>query len=315
MKFLPNLLENKVKIQAKNSFDVVSKRNIFFAISAAVLLPGIVALVIFGLPLGIDFTGGTLWELRFEKPPDSTRLTNFFRGNKIEVVSLQSAQNSSYILRSAAIDQSTKDQAFNALSKNFAKVEDTRFETIGPTVSANLAKKAILALSFATVAILLFIAWSFRKVPKPASSLAFGVCAILAVIHDVGVLVGAFAILGRVGATVDSLFVTAALTVIGFSVHDTIVVFDRIRENLSKFSKNLSFSEIVNFSILQTMGRSLATSITIVLVLAALLLFGGASIRWFVAALLIGIISGTYSSIFTAAPLLVVWQNLIKKKV
>ena len=297
-----------------SNFDVISRKNIFFTISTAVLVPGIVALAIFGLPLGIDFTGGTLWELKFEKLPQPERLSNFFQEQDIEVVLLQPAQNS-FILRSKVIEQQTHDKVFGQLSKNFGIVEDVRFETIGPTVSADLAKKAILALSTATFAILLFIAWSFRKVPKPATSISFGVCAIVALLHDVGVLVGAFAILAKAGATVDSLFITAALTVIGFSVHDTIVVFDRIRENLGKFGKNLSFEKIVNFSILQTLGRSLATSITVVLVLAALLLFGGTTIKWFVVALLIGIISGTYSSIFTAAPLLVVWQNLGKKRV
>lgn len=293
--------------------DIIAKRNIFFAISALVLIPGLIFLATAGLPLGIDFTGGTLWELKFSKAPLSQDLTKFLKEQKIEVVSIQPAVNTQ-IIRTKALDQKTHDLIFAQLNQKFGQVHDVKFETIGPTVSSDLQKKAILALGAATVAILSFIAWSFRKVPQPASSISFGVCAILALVHDVGVLVGSFAILAKVGASVDSLFITAALTVIGFSVHDTIVVFDRIRENLSKFSQKMEFVAIVNFSILQTLGRSLATSLTVILVLVSLLLFGGSSIKWFVVALLIGITSGTYSSIFTAAPLLVVWQNFKKPK-
>lgn len=302
-----------MKTEKSFQLDVAAKRNIFFAISGAILVPGMIFLAIFGLPLGIDFTGGTLWELQFEKVPRAETLSKFLQDNKVEVISLQQADNS-YILRSKVFAQETKDSLFGKLKANFGQLEDLRFETIGPTVSVDLQKKAILSLSFATVAILVFIAFSFRKIPKPATSISFGVCAILALIHDVGVLVGAFAILGKFGATVDSLFVTAALTVIGFSVHDTIVVFDRIRENLLKFSQKMEFAAIINFSILQTLGRSLSTSLTVILVLISLLLFGGTSIKWFVTALLIGVVSGTYSSIFTAAPLLIVWQNFVKRK-
>lgn len=292
--------------------NIVAHKNILFGISAAVLVPGIIFLAVFGLPLGIDFTGGTLWELKFSQKPASQTLLNFFANYDIEIVSLQQTETS-FILRTRFLAQDQHDKILLELTGNFGQIEDVRFESIGPTVSANLARKAILALGFATIAILAFIAWAFRKVPKPASAISFGVCAILALVHDVGVLVGSFAILAKAGAVVDSLFVVAALTVIGFSVHDTIVVFDRVRENLAKFSQKITFSDIVNFSILQTLGRSLATSITVILVLLALLLFGGSTIKWFVVALLIGIVSGTYSSIFTAAPLLVVWNEKFSK--
>ena len=166
----------------------------------------------------------------------------------------------------------------------------------------------------ASVLIIVYISLVFRKVPKPASSIRFGVSAIFALIHDVLVVVGVFSLLGHfLNVEIDSLFVTALLTVIGFSVHDTIVVFDRIRENLGK-NVNESFSQVVNNSILQTIGRSLNTSITVLLVLFALLLFGGESIRWFVVALIIGIASGTYSSIFNASPILVVWHEWSLKR-
>jgi preprotein translocase subunit SecF len=160
----------------------------------------------------------------------------------------------------------------------------------------------------------LYIAFAFREVPKPANSWRFGICAIIALLHDVLVVVGVFSILGHFfNVEVDSLFVTALLTVIGFSVHDTIVVFDRIRENLKK-NLTHSFEETVNNSILQTLGRSLNTSLTVILVLLALLLFGGESTKWFIVALLVGVVSGTYSSIFNAAPLLVLWNELSQKR-
>jgi len=173
---------------------------------------------------------------------------------------------------------------------------------------------ALKAVVIASILIILYITWSFRQVPKPTSSFRFGVCAIIALIHDVLVVIGVFAILGHfLNVEIDSLFVTAILTVIGFSVHDTIVVFDRIRENLRKMGGS-DFPKTVNESIIQTIGRSLNTSLTVVLILIALLLFGGESIRWFVVALLIGVVSGTYSSIFNASPLLVLWQEIIDKK-
>ncbi|HJZ19121.1 MAG TPA: protein translocase subunit SecF, partial [Candidatus Nanoarchaeia archaeon] len=188
-----------------------------------------------------------------------------------------------------------------------------QYETVGPTIGSEITLNAIKALVIASFLIVLYITWSFRKVPRPTSSFRFGVCAIIALIHDVLVLLGIFSLFGHfLGVEIDSLFVTAILTVIGFSVHDTIVVFDRIRENLKRVGGE-NFSNVVNDSILQTLDRSLNTSLTVVLVLVALLLFGGESIKWFVVALLIGIVSGTYSSIFNAAPLLVLWHEVASK--
>lgn len=212
------------------------------------------------------------------------------------------------------MDQKQNANFVTELSKKFKDAKETQFETIGPAIGEETTANAIKAVIFASILIILYITWSFRSVPKPASSLRFGVCAIIALIHDILVVVGIFAILGRFfSVEVDSLFVTALLTVIGFSVHDTIVVFDRIRENLKRMA-GVPFSQIVNESILQTLDRSLNTSLTVILVLFALLLFGGETIRWFVVALLIGIISGTYSSIFNASPLLVLWHELAEKR-
>jgi preprotein translocase subunit SecF len=180
---------------------------------------------------------------------------------------------------------------------------------VGPTIGNELKQKAVLAIILACVMIVIYISYSFRKVPKPASSFRFGISAIVALIHDVLVVVGLFAILGYFWhVEIDTLFVTALLTVIGFSVHDTIVVFDRIRENLPRYLSR-KFEEVADISITQTLARSLNTSLTVVFVLLALLLFGGESIRWFVVALLVGIISGTYSSIFNATALLTWWEE------
>ncbi|OGD85763.1 protein-export membrane protein SecF [Candidatus Curtissbacteria bacterium RBG_16_39_7] len=293
--------------------DIVGKKYFYFFFSLVVMVPGIIFWIIFGLPLGIDFTGGTLWELKFEKPPQTQEISKFLADKKLEIFSAQpSGQN--IILRLKEIDQAKKEEAKLEVEKKFGKVEELRFESVGPLISRELTRKALIAIALASVAIVLYISWAFREVPKPASSFRFGICAVLALLHDVFVVVGAFAILGKfLGATVDSLFVTALLTVIGFSVHDTIVVFDRIRENLKKLG-NYSFGQVVNHSILQTLGRSLNTSLTVIFVLMALLLFGGETIRWFVVALLIGIASGTYSSIFTASPLLVLWQEFLERR-
>jgi preprotein translocase subunit SecF len=205
-------------------------------------------------------------------------------------------------------------EVLRVLQKQDASLKETSFETVGPVIGSETTVNAFKAVSVAILLIVLYIAWSFRGVPKPASSWRFGVCTVAALLHDVIVLVGIFAILGHFyGVEIDSLFITAVLTVIGFSVHDTIVVFDRIRENLRKMG-NTSFGTVVNESIVQTLNRSLNTSLTTLLVLFTLFLFGGESIKWFVVALLIGILSGTYSSIFNAAPLLVVWENWSRKR-
>jgi preprotein translocase subunit SecF len=212
------------------------------------------------------------------------------------------------------MDQSQNNKFIISLSKEFKDVKQQEFETIGPVIGQETTLNALKAVGIASILIILYITWSFRSVPKPASSFRFGICAIIALIHDVLVVVGVFAILGHFfGVEIDSLFVTAILTIIGFSVHDTIVVFDRIRENLRR-NGGENFAKTANESIIQTIGRSLNTSLTVILVLFTLLLFGGESIRWFVVALLIGIISGTYSSIFNASPLLVLWHEFSARR-
>lgn len=293
--------------------NIVKKRNWFFALSLAVIAAGIISLVSFGLKLGIDFTGGTLWEIKFTEKgsaPQKTKLEDLFKSKGINLSSAANTSQDSVLIRTDETDENKIKEVKKELQNDFGQTEDVRLETVGPVISKELTRKAVNAVAISIVAILAYVTWAFRKVPKPTSSLAFGVSTILALFHDVIITVGSFGILGYfLGLEVDLLFITAILTVLGFSVHDTIVVFDRVRENLLKHSE-YDFETVVNHSLLQTMTRSLNTSITVLFVLLALLLFGGESIKGFTIALIIGIVSGTYSSIFIASPLLVVWNKI-----
>ena len=282
---------------------------LYFLFSTLLILPGLYYLVTSGLKLGIDFTGGALLEYKVEQTVGGEQLREVISKQGIEVGQITTSGENTYIIRTKPVEQGKLNELNTKLTEEFGQVEVRRTENVGPVIGKELEQKAILATAVASLAIVLYIAFSFRKVPKPTSSWRFGAAAIVALIHDVLMVVGAFAILGRYwGVEIDILFVTALLTVIGFSVHDTIVVFDRIRENLIK-NINRKFTEVANISVVQTLGRSLNTSLTVVFVLLALLLFGGETIKWFVVALLIGIISGTYSSIFNATALLTYWEE------
>lgn len=290
--------------------NIIKYKNWFFLLSLLIIIPGIYALSVWGLRPGIDFSGGTLWEIKFEKSVAPQEVSNLLSQNGAEVSSSASTGNQTVLVRIKSTEENKIKELKLKLQEKFGSTQDNRLETVGPTISKELTQKAIYAVAISILGIVVYVTWAFRKVPKPASSLAFGVCTIFALVHDVIVVMGVFAILGHFFALeIDSLFITALLTVLGFSVHDTIVVFDRIRENLRSHSE-YSFEHVVNFSVLQTLTRSLNTSLTVIFVLLALLMFGGSSITNFTLALLIGIISGTYSSIFNAAPLLVVWYNL-----
>lgn len=281
----------------------------FFILSLVVILPGMVSLSLFQLRLGIDFSGGTSLEYKFTKPLDKNNIATKISQTGVQVYSIVPSGVNTYIIRTKPLSQDQINKTKDTLQKNFGSVEDVEVESVGPVIGAETTKNAFLAVVLASVMIVVYLALSFRKVPKPASSWRFGLTAVAALLHDVLVVVGIFSIMGHLlGVEIDTLFVTALLTVIGFSVHDTIVVFDRIRENLPKYlSRN--FEEVANISISQTLTRSLNTSFTVIFALLALLLFGGESIHWFVVALLIGVISGTYSSIFNATALLVLWEE------
>lgn len=296
--------------------NIIGKKYWYFLISLVVIIPGIISLILFGLNLSVEFTGGSNLTLAFPSKVSSANvktISTVFSQNKIKIQGIATSGNQ-VLIKSQPVDQNQDIVIMTQLKNKLGSLEQQSYETVGPTIGAETLKNAIYALIVASILIVIYITWSFRSVPKPTSSFRFGVCAIIALIHDVLVLIGLFSIFGHFfGVEIDSLFVTAVLTVIGFSVHDTIVVFDRIRENLRRIGGE-NFSEVVNDSILQTLDRSLNTSLTVILVLVAMLIFGGETIRWFVVALLIGIISGTYSSIFNASPLLVVWQEILQKR-
>lgn len=273
----------------------------FFIFSTLIILPGLYFIAIGGLKLGIDFTGGVLLEYKFEKELKKENLQKY--GTVIE------SDKNTYIIRSKPLEYSELNLLKQKISSTSGKFEVRREEIVGPVIGAELKQKAIIAIILACLMIVLYITYAFRKVPKPTASFRFGIATVVALLHDVLVVVGVFAILGKLlNVEIDTLFVTALLTIIGFSVHDTIVVFDRIRENLPK-NIGKKFQDVADISIIQTLPRSLNTSLTVLFVLLAILLFGGETIRYFIVALLVGIISGTYSSIFNATAILAYWEE------
>lgn len=289
--------------------DIVGKRYLYFAISLVVIIPGMIGLIAWGLPLAIDFTGGSLLEVSFESgnPPSPTKIYKLYEEFNIGDPIVQTTEENTIIVRSKHMTDQTKGLIVAEMEKRFGgDVVVKRFESVGPAMGKEVATRAAGAVGLAALGILLYITYAFRGVPN---AFRYGVSAIIAMLHDVAVVVGIEAILGHfIGWEVDAMFLTALLTVIGFSVHDSIVVFDRIRENSITY-RYLPFETLVNHSIIQTLDRSINTQLTVMFTLLALALFGGVTIRHFVVVLLIGVFSGTYSSIFNAAPILVVWEN------
>lgn len=296
--------------------NIIKQKNIYYLISAMVIIPGLISLLLFGLNPSIEFTGGSRLDLAIKNVkvhPTRDDIKSVIEKEKVKVLTVVSPSKQTYVVRTSPISEEKNKEIVSALSKKYPGITKTSFQTVGATIGRETETNALKAVVIASVAILGYIAFVFRKVSKPVSSWKYGVCAIIALLHDVLLVAGIFSLLGHFfHIEVDSLFITALLTVMGFSVHDTIVVFDRIRENLSKHS-GLPYEKIVNNSILETLNRSLNTSVTVTLVLFMLFLFGGENTRWFVVALLIGIISGTYSSIFNASPLLVSWYEFDKR--
>jgi len=297
--------------------DLVSKRYLFLILSAIFILPGVISLVLpGGIHPGIDFTAGSILTLRFSQPLDAGDVRQTFVNLGHPETVVQRSEDV-FLVRtfpladdqrdeSGTLTRSERQDIETGLRQRFGGVEVLGFDSVSPIVAAEIVQKSLLAVLAACMGILAYLSWAFRKVKNPWR---YGVCAVLALVHDALLVLGVFSILGRIfGIELDALFITAVLTVIGFSVHDTIVVFDRIRENLQRYPGD-SFETVVNHSLTQTLGRSLNTSITVLLTLVTLLLFGGVTIRTFVLALLVGIAAGTYSSIFNASMLLVIWEN------
>lgn len=298
---------------------IVQRRYWWFSISAVLIVAGLVLLAIDGLRQGIDFAGGALWNIRFtERTVDQLNTEEIaavfaeqgFDGALVQLSQTPSGEATAIVRTKTLSEQNPDAQAqtvIEALSAEFGNVEQDTIQSVGATVSEQSRLYAILAVLGASVAILIYLTLAFRKAPHP---IRYGTCTIIAMLHDVLICVAAAAILGQlIGLEVDALFLTALLTVISFSVQDKIVVFDRIRENLLARRPGQLFEEIVNVSVAQVMPRSICTQLTSFFTLTALLLFGGESIRHFVLILMIGLISGTYSSMFIAAQLLVVWEN------
>ena len=289
-------------------------RWLYFLISLLVIIPGVVSLIVFGMKPAIDFTGGSLLEIKFTQIDEDANLN--FSGLKenlsqiYELDAMQQSGENQVILRGKHLDNDQKNLVLHALNEEYGEVTENRFETVGPSLGKELLTKTLIGVGIAAGVIMIYVWVQFNE-------LKYGVSAILAMFHDSLVLLGVFSLLGHFyNVEVDMLFVTALLTTLSFSVHDTIVVYDRIRELRGKYSK-YSLTSLVNTAITETLSRSINNSVTIIIMLAALAMLGGDTIRWFSVALLIGAVTGTYSSTFTAAPLLLLWEDIaswIKKK-
>ena len=305
------------KVEAKpRRLNIIGSRNWFFLLSLIIIIPGIISMVTRGFLLGIDFAGGTEFTVTFQNNPSVAQVESAV-ASEIAGGSVIETGNGGFIIRTPPLTPAGQTAIENALTKRLGPMNaggPSQVLEVGGTIAGETIEFALIAVVVAALAILALLAWRFHNVPGGwRAGFQFGGSALAALLHDVFLLTGVFSIIGKVFGLrigeIDSLFVTAVLTVVGFSVHDTIVVFDRIRENL-RVSQRLSFEQVVNLSIMQTAARSIITSFTVVLVLAAILIAGGATLKGFALALLIGIVSGTYSSIFNAAPLLVVWRRL-----
>lgn len=278
----------------------------------------LLAIAVWGLKPGTDFTGGSLLEVEYkESRPEALYVQNILAPLNIGNIAIQPTGDKGYILRFKNATEEEHQLVLSALSAGKSMEEilvQKRFDSIGPVIGKELARRAWMAIILVSLVIIIFIAIAFRKVSRPVSSWVYGAAAVLALIHDVAIPAGFFAALGHFkGVEVDILFVSALLTILGFSVQDTIVVFDRTRENLKR-GGGKSFEETVNTSLMQVAGRSLKTSLTIIFVLLSLLFFGGETTKYFALTLTLGMIFGTYSSIFLASPLLVSWHKWKNKK-
>lgn len=299
--------------------NIIGFRKITYTISGTLALLSVIVLGIWGLNFGVDFAGGTLLEVEFiGERPAIEKLRAQFEDTEFGKVGIQAAsdKNAIYRLRDMSEEEHQRFLSNIAGEEEYTNViQETRFNSVGPIIGAELKKKALTAIVLVLVMIIFFIAFAFRQVSSVVSSWKYGLVAIVALAHDVIIPTGIFSALGYFkGVEIDTLFITAILTILGFSIHDTIVVFDRVRENLKKYSSRMDFEDIVEASLRQTITRSIATTLALLLVLVSLYIFGAESVKYFSLTLIIGIIAGTYSSIFIASPLLVTWHKWSSKK-
>jgi preprotein translocase subunit SecF len=297
------------------TIDFVKIRKYPYIFSSILIIIAIVGVILFGLKPGMDFIGGSLLELDISQNKITTGQVNeILKSLEVNDAIVTVVGEEGLLIRAKEISEEKHQEIISKIKGMFIGVEENRFESLGPAIGEELKKKSFSGLIFVILGIALYLTWAFRKVSKPMSSWKYGVVTILALLHDVIIPTGLFAYLGYfLGWEVDSTFITALLVILGFSVHDTIVVLDRIREKL-RLQPGLDFSETINQSVNETMKRSINTSLALVLVLVALLVFGPGSLQIFVLILLIGTLFGTYSSIFIASPLLLDWYRLMKRQ-
>ena len=292
--------------------DIVSHRKIYFSISIILVLASMVGLLLWGLNLAIDFTGGTLMEVEFlENRPSNQEIQEKLTDLELGQINLQSTGQKGLILRLKDIDEATHQEILTRIG--LEQSNEKRFESIGPLIGRELKTKASWAIGLALLAIVLYIAWAFRKISKPVASWQYGLIAIIALFHDTFITLGLFSVLGHyLNIEIGLSLVAAFLTILGYSVNNSIVIFDRTRENLLKTNWT-DFQETINQSINQSLTRCLNTALTTLFVLLAIFFLGGQSIKYFALALAVGIIIGTYSSIFITSSLIVVWQRWKKR--
>ncbi|MDD2753479.1 MAG: protein translocase subunit SecF [Candidatus Portnoybacteria bacterium] len=302
--------------------NVVGRRKIFYTFSILLIGAGIFSTLYWGflqsghlLRFGIDFTGGSFIEIEFAQArPEAKAIKDVLSGLGLGDAAVQSAGDRGIIIRTKDLDEPSHQRALQALA-SLGALEEKKFDSIGPVVGEELKGRAYLSIITVLFLIVIYIAFAFRKVSRPVASWKYGLAAIIALFHDIFIPIGVFSVLGHyLGVEIDLLFVTGLLTILGFSVHDTIVVFDRIRENLRK-GLGENFKDTVNISINQTMTRSINTSLTVFLTLLAIFIFGGESVKYFSLLLMIGVFFGTYSSIFVASSLLVTWEDWRQKRI
>lgn len=295
------------------TLNVIGLSKVWLGVSSLLLVASVVCIAVFGLNFGIDFTGGSLLEERFENRPEVSDVRALLAEQGFNGQVQESGDNNIVIrLEPLTPEQHTAITA--ALSDTYGSIDELRFESVGPVIGEELKKKSAVAIVLLLTLIVLYVAWTFRKVSKPVASWKYGLLTIVAALHDVLIPIGVFAVLGHYfGYQIDTAFVAAILTILGYSINDTIVVFDRTRENLvTDRHSDAAFGEIVNKSVVQSFARSINTSLTTILVLVAIFFFGGETTKPFILALIIGIFAGTYSSIFIASPLLVFWEKKLR---
>ena len=288
-------------------FDIIGKRFWFFTISGIVILIGIISLIVFGLPAGIEFNSGDLLTVQFEQPVNYDEFKEEINNLGYTDAIIQSAGENQFLIRTQVLTDAEKQQIKNSLSARFGEqAEEPQFIEVSPQVASETVRNAAIAVVVAAVGILLYVTWAFRRMPRP---IHYGTCAIVALVHDALIAIGIFSILGAMlGWEINIMFITGILAVIGYSVNNTVVIFDRIRENLSRGTGS-NFVITVNNSLVETLSRSINTSLTTLIVVLALFLFVGSNIQNFVVVLIVGIIAGTFSSVCIAPSLLVVWDR------